>query len=371
MDTGITADTAIERQTQSSQQITELGAKETLEAYGANQAGTGAAGRATLLNGLEVVADARANTVTLIGTPRKVEIAASILSQLDVRRRQVAVNVKIIDVDLSKGKTSNADLQFRASETLGVGFRPDPANPGQSGFIGIVGSPFANNALSGAGVITNLARNFLGTIFASIQDSSAKILTNPTLIVQEGSSAQVNLTEEVFSGISQSSSAQGTAAGAAIVTVTTTPIIRPAGVILNVTVDQIDDNGFITLNVSPEVSVPSGTFEFSFPGSLAAQTGTLLAQRRLETGKIRLRDGQTLVLTGIIQDQDQSSVSKVPILGDIPLLGRLFRRESSTRQRSELVVMVTPQVMNDSQQATFGYQYTPGPEVDKLLNPQR
>uniref|UniRef100_UPI0026362AD6 type II secretion system protein GspD n=1 Tax=uncultured Thermosynechococcus sp. TaxID=436945 RepID=UPI0026362AD6 len=153
----------------------------------------------------------------------------------------------------------------------------------------------------------------------------------------------------------------GTGGGAAVATQTIRPIIRPAGVIFNVTVEQIDDNGFITLQLSPEVSAPSGTYSVVFPGVANPSSGTLLSQRRMESGRIRLRDGQTLMLAGIIQDQDRSLVTKVPILGDIPLLGRLFRREQNQRQRNELVVMVTPKIIDDTQNAGFGYQYSPTP----------
>jgi len=367
---GATAQTAINRTTTTTRNIIARGAKEILQSYGANSGGTnsnetqvststdssetevstsdqgetGSTGRAsaTLLQGLEVVADARANTITLIGSPNSVQIATSLLTQLDIRRRQAAVNVKIVDVDLTKVQSSGADLNFNSTNTI------------TSGFI---------NGIFQIGAV--LGNNFLLNLTASIQDNSAKILTNPTLIVQEGSSAQVNLTQEIFSGIQRETSAVGTDS---LSTITETPIIRPAGVILNLNVDQIDDNGFVTLNIAPEVSAPNGTFTFS------GGTGTLLAQRRLETGQLRLRDGQTLILTGIIQDSDTSEVDKVPILGDIPLLGRLFRRESINRERREVVVIVTPQILDDSDQAdepTFGYQYTPSPEAQKLLQSPR
>lgn len=312
---------------------------------------------ASLLRGLEVVAEARTNTVTLIGSPRLVEIGTAILTQFDVRRRQVAVNVKIVDVDLTKGRNSNADLRFRVNNSLGVGFRPDPSDPasGRSGFLGIIGD-VGTNADFG---ITSLARGLLATLFASIEDQSAKILTNPTLVVQEGSSAQVNLTQEIFSGVEITEVFDDSSGRAR-----TRPIIRPAGVIVNVTVDHIDDNGFIDLSISPEVSAPSGQFRTD------EVTGTLIAQRRLETGLVRLRDGQTLILTGIIQDQDRVSVSKVPILGDIPLLGRLFRREQKVNTRREVVVAVTPQILNDTDQPSLpGYEYRPGPDTQKLLKP--
>lgn len=364
------SNTGITRKRDNTETSTLVGAKELLESYGANGGSSGEAGSSTLLEGLDVVADARTNSVTLIGTPNKVETATAILTRLDVRQRQVAINVKFIDVNLLKGKSSNADLQFRANNNLGVGFVPDPNNPTQSGLSGVFGPGSLNvPGVSGpAGLLTNpvtglfqLTEAFLGNLFISIQDQSAKILTNPTLLVQEGSSAQVNLTEQVFSGFEAET--ESTAAGGAVSSLK--PIIQNAGVIMNIDVDHIDDNGFVTMSVAPEVSSLSGrTFTDQFGGQ-----ALLLQQRRLETGKIRLRDGQTMVMTGIIQDQDRVSVSKVPILGDIPLLGRLFRRENNSRQRSELVVLITPQILDDSDQTTYGYRYTPGEESQKLLTP--
>lgn len=354
--------TGITRKRDNKETSKVLGAKEILESYGANNGSSGdtSAGSSTLLEGLNVIADGRTNSVTLIGTPNKVETATAILTRLDVRQRQVAINVKFIDVNLLKGKNANADLQFRANNSLGIGFRPNPSDPtgSTSGLSAIFGS--GTVPITASGLFT-LTETFLGNLFVSIQDQSAKILTNPTLLVQEGSSAQVNLTEQVFSGF-EAEVRDNPAGGSSS---SLKPIIQNAGVIMNIDVDQIDDNGFVTLSLAPEVSSLSGrTFTDQFGG-----TALLLQQRRLETGKVRLRDGQTMVLTGIIQDQDRVSISKVPILGDIPLLGRLFRRETNSRQRSELVVLITPQIVDDSDQSTFGYRFTPGEESQKILKP--
>lgn len=338
-----TANTAIQRRKVISENIQNQGAKEILQSYGANggEGTEGGGSSATLLRGLEVVADARANAVTLIGTPRLVEIASTLLTQLDIRRRQVAINVKLVDVNLLKEKNANADLLFNSG-------------------IGVGRSVTASFTATGFQIGAALGRDFLLNLFGSIENNDSKILTNPTLLIQEGSSAQVNLTQEIFSGFIREEERDSETGQ---VTVTIEPIIRPSGVIFNVSVDRIDDNGFITLNLSPEVSAPSGTFEIE-----GGTTGTLLQQRRLETGQVRLRDGQTLILTGIIQDEDRIELSKVPILGDIPILGRLFRREERSRNRSELVVLVTPKILSDSEQSSFGYEYTPSPEVENLLN---
>lgn len=345
----------------------ERGAKEILESYGANKGGSGGqdqeAAASDLLKGLQVVADARLNSVTLVGSPRKVAMATNILQQLDLRKRQAAVNVKIVDINLLKGRNFDSQLSFRGNNSIGVG-------SGAASGLGNIGNALSLvfGGATGPVSITNIANSLVGSITANVTNQNFKILTNPTLIVQEGSSAQVNLTTEVFSGFEQSSTSNATGSGAAIATTTVKPIIRQAGVIFNVAVDRVDDNGFISMSVSPEVSAISGTYDFVFPGSNSRLTGTLLNQRRLETGKVRLRDGQTLVLSGIIQDTDKSTISKVPILGDIPLLGRLFRKDVGERSRNELVVLVTPRVLDDSDQATTGYQYSPSPDAQKLLD---
>ncbi|MBW4550863.1 MAG: AMIN domain-containing protein [Aphanocapsa sp. GSE-SYN-MK-11-07L] len=377
---GTTALTAVNRQNTITDNITQQGALEILESYGAN-GGAGADGATTgnLLAGLQVVADARTNSVTLIGTPRKVELATSVLTQLDVRKRQALINVKFVDVNLLNSQQSNADFQtnfgtslfgaiFDATGlTLQRGTQPSgtlapQAFPGVILEDGGIRQPIAFPGISIPGLpVGDTVSNFFASLVIQIQSGNAKILTNPTLLVQEGSAAQVNLTQEIFSGIESTVSNVATSSGGATTGTQIRPIIRPAGVIFNVTVDRIDDNGFITLNISPEVSSPSGTYSVVFPGVSNPSTGTLLAQRRLETGQIRLRDGQTLLLSGIIQDIDRSSVTKIPILGDIPLLGRLFRRESNQKQRQELVVLVTPKIVDDSQSSNFGYQYSPGP----------
>lgn len=399
-----TASTSLRRNTITTENIRYRGAKEFLEAFGANGGSTSAGGASTssqspstasqalgenqsqsesqtisesqalsqqaqsqtspsssLLRGLEVVADARSNSLTLLGPPRLVEIATLQLTQLDIRRRQVAVNIKIVDVDLIQGQNANADLQYRVNDTIGLRFGPDPNNANRAGLSTIIGrtATGAAAAATGVGAVAAIAQNFLATLFAAVQNQSAKILTNPTLIVQEGSSAQVNLTQEIFSGFEVAPSTRDV--NGDLVLGARKPIIKPAGVIVNVTVDQIDDNGFVTLNISPEVSAPSGEV-FEDQGSQAR----LLLQRRLETGRVRLRDSQTLILTGIIQDQDRLNVAKIPILGDIPLLGRLFRRVDKTSERREVVVVVTPQILDDSGQSS-GYRYTPSPEAQKLL----
>ncbi|NET58643.1 MAG: AMIN domain-containing protein [Symploca sp. SIO2E6] len=415
-----------------------------------------------LLRGLSVVADDRLNSVTLVGEPRQVEIASAFLTQLDLRRRQVAVNVKVVDVDLSGEDAFSASFSFgvedaffvsdRGSAVFNYGeFNPPSQLQTTSSTVTppIITNPFAganvfldaNNPLSVPGttpgtvrispdgVITRTARGsaafaspsvnlddplqggiisitqptdniitqtrqpdgtiqttvsqgtvgditvglpslfqfpdrFLTTLQAQIVSGNAKILTDPTLVVQEGETAQVNLTQEVVGNISsETESSEG------LVTRTIEAEIREAGLILEIIVDRIDDNGFVTLAVNPTVSSIGGIQDLSVGDD--TNEIALLNVRQLQSGRIRLRDGQTLILSGIIQEADRTTVSKVPILGDLPIIGALFRSTNRINERSEVIVLLTPQILDDSGLSSFGYNYTPGREVRQFLQRQR
>ncbi|MCY7367920.1 MAG: type II and III secretion system protein, partial [Chamaesiphon sp.] len=146
--------------------------------------------------------------------------------------------------------------------------------------------------------------------------------------------------------------------GTGATTSTREPIIKQAGLSLDILVNRIDDNGYVSVGVTPTVS--------SIGSTVSTQDGdiALLQSRTMNSGEIRLRDGQTLILSGIIQESDRTSVSKVPILGDIPILGALFRSTNKSSQRQEVVVLLTPQILNDSRGQV---NYTPGVDTRLMI----
>lgn len=309
-----------------------------------------------LLRGLQAVGDERTNSITLVGTPKQVDIATAQLTQLDARRRQVAVNVKIVDVNLLATDDVNTSFSF------GIGDNFFSSNSGTATFRAgrsIANPP--NTGITGFPAINNfLPTRFLAILQAQVVSGNAKILTDPTLIVQEGQQASVNLTQEVIGNITNQIT--GTV-GSTIQTVTATK--ENVGLTLGVRIERIDDNGFVALSVAPIVRAPQATRTIGVAGN--QQEITLINERSLTSGLIRLRDSQTLILSGIIQDSDRTSVTKVPILGDIPIIGALFRRTNKQNQRQEVIVLLTPQIIDDSERSSTGYNYTPGPEARQLL----
>jgi type IV pilus assembly protein PilQ len=205
---------------------------------------------------------------------------------------------------------------------------------------------------------------FLASLQAQVVSGNAKILTDPTLVIQEGQQAKVELGQEVVTNILQKRETTGNN------TTTTTEVEKGrAGLTLGVDVSRIDDNGFITMNITPSVSSPFETQQIRLDNG-GTNSITLLNERNLTTGRLRLRDGQTLVVAGIIQDSDRTTITKVPILGDIPILGALFRSTQRDNTRREVIVLITPQILNDDDNSSFGYHYSPFPETQQLLQRQ-
>ncbi|MCW5314368.1 AMIN domain-containing protein [Nostoc sp. KVJ3] len=317
-----------------------------------------------LLRGLQALGDERTNSLTLIGPPRLVEMAMAQLTQLDIRRRQVVVNVKIIDVNLNNAQNYNTSFAFGVGNnyfsndggiaTLNFGGARTPTSTEVRSSVN--STPTILDPRAALNPPYKFTKSLLTSLQAQVTTGNAKILTDPTLIVQEGQQALINLTQEVVGNITLQTT--DTSGGSRT---EQTIEKQNVGLTVSVKIERIDDNGFVSLSVAPTVSAPSSTT------NTGNGTITLVSQRSLTSGLIRLRDGQTLVLSGIIQDQDRTDVSKIPILGDLPLIGALFRSTNRSNQRNEVIVLLTPQIMDDSENSSYGYNYNPSPEVRQIL----
>lgn len=319
-----------------------------------------------ILRGLQVIADERTNSVTLVGRADLVSMATEQITRIDLRRRQVAINVRVIDINLNALDAFGTSFSFQTGNfgivnsgglgvlNLGAGVPSFPIAPTIPG-----GTPILPRPLSGPQG-NNTSTNFLFQLLATVQNGNGKIITDPTLIVQEGQTASVQLTQEVVTDIETTT----TVTDGTVVTEQNIEF-TPAGLVLQVDVERIDDNGFVSLSVAPSISAPTDTF------TLGDSTIFLLSERQISSGQVRVRDGQTLLLSGIIQETERSSVTKIPILGDIPILGALFRSNVTDSQRQELIVLLTPQILDDSDQSVWGYRYTPSEEVQEILENQQ
>ena len=199
---------------------------------------------------------------------------------------------------------------------------------------------------------------FFDFVTAQITGSSAKVLADPTLIVQESESSSVGVGRTYTTRVDSSSSSTGV--------ISCDQIKETAGLEVDVSVARVDDNGFVTLKVNPTLKAPAGNPEPTTCNDVLYQIQNL-SVRELKTGEFRVRDSQTLILTGVIQDDVKAQFTKWPILGDIPLIGQFFRKTTDTREKRELVIIVTPKIINDDQGGSYGYGYQPKTKDAKEL----
>ena len=390
---------------------TQSSSQTTVEAYGSSIGP---------LVGLRATTDSRLGTVTLIGDSAVMIIAEQYLRQLDLRQRQVALSVKILDVTLDNDSEIANSFAFRSGNNFivnaqgrllgafGNSLPPTAAQFDQmsggansakpitqtlkEGESNILVPPLTAQPVNPGNVYAD--DNFFNFVNATITSRSTKVLASPTLILSEnqdeikgGAEVSAALARAGGGGSGSSSSSSGsglsgTEGGATIgrprsnesfVTVgeqvitnyTVTngtqgngnscqPSFGIAGLTFGARVSKIDDNGFVTFTLSPQISATTRQQRVEGCGLI-----DILSIRRLDTGSSRVRDGQTLILTGVISDADSQLVSKWPILGDMPLIGQFFRSTNGGRKKRELVILVTPKILDDNDGGRFGYGYQP------------
>jgi len=352
------------------------------------------------LTGLIGTTDSRLQTITLVGSSDLILIAEKYLKQLDIRQRQVALSVKILDVELTDSENFNNDLAFRTGSTFIVNEKGKLSSafgnfipPG----LNSIGAPqegrtFSSSTSSSDGeppesessfssfletavtpnpgfqYTANELYNFLS---AQIRSTNTKLLANPTLILSE-SAEKITGGAEVIGQVGSTTASIGRPyANESFVTLGTNLITNyevttneeggyytcnaefsTAGLTFGARVHKIDDNGYVTFSLSPKLTSVSEIVDIPNCGAI-----NILSVRRLDTGKLRVRDSQTLILTGVISDLDSEVITKTPILGDIPILGRLFRTTSGSKRNSELVIMVTPKIISDFESISKDFIY--------------
>ena len=295
------------------------------------------------LVGLVATTDERLQTVTMVGDNYLIDLAKGFLEKLDKRQKQVALSVKVLDVNLSDKNSSMKDFGTTLDDAFIIGaqgkiksafgtFLPTFPDAGGSGTVN-PGSTFPN-------------KSFFGLLEASIENGSTKVLASPTLLLSESNLTDAGNDKDIGRKVGSEGiveigdqvaidAVQGDG-GACTYTYDT------VGVKLGAKIISIDENNYVTFTMSPEVTGLSGSFTVVGCGTVSK-----VNRRRLDTGAIRIKDGETLILTGVIQETDVDTSYKLPILGDIPLLGAIFRSKSNTNDKRELIILVTPKVLDD------------------------
>lgn len=194
----------------------------------------------------------------------------------------------------------------------------------------------ASEYWDGIGNVGRLPSEFFASVRALAQEGKAEILSRPQISTLNGHQASISIGTTQYYILRGDRQQQGGAgAGSGVFPVQTERFERiEANVILEIT-PRVTASGEVTVKIRPEFSTPVGRLDPSVPPTI---------NTRVIESTVRLQDGETIVLGGLIQESKVVSENKVPILGHIPLLGRLFRSRSHDTRKSELVIYLTPHV---------------------------
>ena len=264
------------------------------------------------------------NTLVLTGTPADIAKARAILDRIDVRTPQISYEARVVDINRQDVQTLG--LRYDFSRQALIGERNETAQ----GTIGPIGATqTAGNPNFGA--ILRSPYSIGATLDALATNNRARTLANPNLSAIDGQPATAFIGDQIKYVVS----IQQTTTGQTVQTETAS-----VGITLRVT-GKASPDGYITLYIHPEVS--SITSFRDLPNGISLPQ---IATRFVDT-TVRVKSGETIGIGGLIQEQDITNLQKVPILGDIPILGQLFRRSQKTKNRSEIMVFVTARATED------------------------
>ncbi len=182
-----------------------------------------------------------------------------------------------------------------------------------------------------------------------INNGKGRLLANPKLMVTNGKKSIINLTSDYVKSTDEEIITAGYGT-------TTTGVSRTYeigddnGISVEMT-PFISPDGYVTMNLKPNYATikPNGEIHSLGNGGGDIIAATLLQRRNLELSNIRIKDGETLVLGGLIQEEESKNVAKIPFLGDLPWIGSIFSSTRTQNTKSELVIMITPHIIKDTE----------------------
>jgi general secretion pathway protein D len=297
--------------------------------------------RSILATKTGIYADAATNSLILSAeSDEELQTLENLIAQLDGPRAMVHVEVLIMEVDarddfrLGVEWTAVGETQIDGkAAAIGGGFVQAPQDSALPGFVnGTFPNGFAVGVFTEAIDIAGITFNNLTALIQAVKEErDVTVLSTPQILVTDQEEAKINVGKNIPFQTRTSSSFDQTF---------NSYEYRDVGTILKVT-PQISDNETVRLNIGLEVSLLESTTDFK-PTTL---------KRTIDTS-VLVKDSETVVIGGLIENSPARSENKVPLLGDIPLLGRLFKYETQSRQKTNLLVFLTPRVLKKSSDAS-------------------
>ncbi len=282
-----------------------------------------------------ILPDPDTNSLIIRTSPRNYPAILALIDKLDLFPQQVLIEVLIVDLDIDESTAAGLEIAFQGfagSTTVKGG---SSSSTTKAGTLGTALGAGTASLLAGGSFIIGDPDKLIAQLKLFASDSKTNILSNPILVTSDNKAATISITNEI--PIEQE--AQVPSGGGSVVT--STVEFRSVGIKLDIT-PKINADNYITLKISQEIS------------SRGADVGNQPSfNTRLVNTEVVLKDNQVLVMGGLMQTTTTDTVSGIPILKDLPYIGKLFGSESTSLNKTELMIFITPHVISNSEDSEF------------------
>ena len=290
----------------------------------------------------------KTNSLIISSAEANLDTIKNIISKLDIRRAQVLVEAIIVELSETAAKNLGVETIYNGSDSDSVPIgvtRFGGAGPDLLSIVGAASNDQDVNLntsaissllntqglVTGFGDLSDGGDKFIGIINAIAQDTNSNILSTPSILAMDNETANLVIGQEI-------PITTGESLGTSNANPFRTTSRQEVGIKLEVT-PQINEGSSVILNIKQEVSGVAGVITSGID---------LITNKRVIETTVLVDNGQIIVLGGLIDEDTQETVSKVPILGSIPLLGKLFQSSSSTVVQKNLMVFLRPTIILDS-----------------------
>ena len=308
-----------------------------------------------LAEGVKITADPATNSLVIQSSREGYDTISDVIAKLDVERPQVLIEALILEVDVTDSESLgfagviqfiNGDTEFStliAPSTLGGALVGGPVGAGLAG-----GAPLIQRFMQDATDDEGDGHVIDTIIHAAAGDSGTNILSAPHILTMDNEEAEIRIGQNIPIITGRTQAAGGSTPPPDGRLATSVNVERQdIGVTLRVT-PQITEGDSLRLEIFQEISaINEGLADAETLGS-AADVGVPLSKREIEN-VVTIRDGETVVIGGLLSDEYQDTVSKVPFLGDIPILGWAFKSSRRTLRKINLLVFLTPHIIRSPQ----------------------
>ncbi len=279
------------------------------------------------------------NTLLIQGTAQDYEQLKSLLLQLDVAPRQVLIEAKIYEVDLTNNFAMGVESALQQKTQ-----NPTQYSGGPGGTIGASRVLAATGGAAGLSLTTGLlvsqSKELLALITANENRSKSKLVSAPSIIATDSVAATMNVGSEDPVLTSQGIAGGVQSGGSSVFTNTVTN--QSSGITLSI-LAHVNSSGVVTMVINQQVSAPIA------PSASAAIQSPSFSNRSFST-QVTVQDGDMIAIGGAIQETHTESSGGIPILDRIPFIGAAFGAKNVTTDRKELIVFMTPRVIYDTTQ---------------------